>query len=199
MSDTKTALTESSLPIEGLQKQTKGLQPRSREASSRESMKRTTSYDIEHFKRRFMRNNIAKTYIDPEIIPEGLATLWARKFVTGMPDSTNIRELEANGWRFAEPSEFPSLSYLDDTKALTDDSGRVSNNEFYLMVRPKEIHDLQISIGQQKANKKMNFSKGVQSMGSDIHPMGQQGNVMGYNNVTTTSQSEKMSSQHFAS
>lgn len=145
----------SSLPLGGeFEKKTKGLQPRSRYATTREAFMRQTSDGVDYFRRLFQRESIAKTHISPDDIPEGVTTLWARQYFKGMPDSTNLRELERKGWQFATPDLFPTLSFTDDTGDIRDDAGRVINNEFYLMYRPLWIHELELQKNQRDLEKK---------------------------------------------
>ncbi len=148
----------SSLPIgDEFAKRTKGLQPRSRYATTREAYLRPTAEGVDYFSRLFQRESIAKTHISEDDIPEGVTTLWARQYFKGMPDSTNLRELERKGWQFGTPDMFPTLSFTDDTGDIRDDAGRVINNEFYLMYRPLWIHDLELKKNQRDLERKDPF------------------------------------------
>ncbi len=145
----------SSLPLGGeLEVRTQGFQPRSRYASTRDSSLRETQEGLDYFKRLFQRESIAKTYISPDDVPEGFATLWARQFFKGMPDSTNLRELERKGWQYATPDVCPNVSYSDDTGDVRDDAGVVMNNEYYLMLRPLWIHNLELEKNKRDFDRK---------------------------------------------
>jgi len=159
MTDKQKKSAESSLPLGGeLEKRTQGFQPRSRYAATRDAHLRESQESVDYFKRLFQRESIAKTYIDPCDIPEGYATLWARQFFKGMPDSTNLRELERKGWVYATPDLCPGLSYTDDTGEIRDDAGVVMNNEYYLMLRPLWIHQLELEKNKKDYERKDPFA-----------------------------------------
>lgn len=151
----KNTAQDSSLPIGGeFEDRTEGFQPRSRYASTRDAGLRESQEGLDYFRRLFQRESIAKTYISPEDVPEGFATLWARQFFKGMPDSTNLRELERKGWAYATPDLCPNLSYADDAGGIRDDAGVVMNNEYYLMVRPLWIHNLELEKNKRDFDRK---------------------------------------------
>ena len=165
---------EASIPSGDLKKATKGRQPRSREASTRYMLLRATDENVKFYRRRFERNTSkAKTYIDPDIIPEGVVTLWARQYFKGMPDSSNLRNLEYKAWKYATPDMFPSLAFMDDTGHIDDSSGRISNNEYYLMYRERFIHDLEQEQFHKQTVKKNNSNNIVAGgFSKDAHPYG---------------------------
>lgn len=166
---------ESSIPVGDLKAKTRGRQPRSREASTRDMFLRATSESVDYYKKLFQRDSIAKTYIDPDIIPPEIETLWARQYFKGMPDSSNLLELSRKGWKYATPEMFPSLAFMDDTGAIDDSAGRVINNEYYLMYREQFIHQLELDKFKEMTAIKNNVGQNIASdsnFGRDAHPFG---------------------------
>jgi hypothetical protein len=195
----------SSLPFADLKAKTKGLQPRSREANDRTLFLKPTQDNIDYYRGIFSQSSVTKTYIDPKLIPDEVVTLWARREFKGVPDSTNLLELERQGWKFATPALFPSLAFMDKTGHIDDSAGRIRNSEFDLMYREKFIHELQLDKYRRATENKNNVKNHIGSdsnFGKDSHPFGgisHSGDRLssGYNNLyADTSLSREVIQDH---
>ena len=168
--ETKAAKVASSLPHQDREtvKKTKGLQPRSRAAWSREAMLRPTHENINKVSLMIRRQTFTKTHIPDYLIPEGIVVFWARNYVVeagrvaGMKDSNNLRDLEMNFWKDATPDMFPDLSFIDGHGNLSDSDGRITNKEYVLMWREKWIHDMEHEdYSKKNAKKHQSLTHGV--------------------------------------
>lgn len=171
----KNYLQDSSIPFADLKKETKGKQPRSREACDRDMFLKPTQDNIDYYRGIFQQASVTKTYIDPNLIPKEVVTLWARREFKGVPDSTNLLELERLGWKFATPALFPSLAFMDKTGHIDDSAGRIQNSEYDLMYREKFIHELQLEKYRKMTEIKNDAKRNIGSDSNfekDSHPFG---------------------------
>lgn len=161
----------SSVPIGHLKEETKGRQPRSRMASTRDAGARDKQDIINHYIREVERTNEGPLDIAPELVPEGYTTLWARATVRDHPDPTNLRNLERKGWRYATADEMPQLAFFDHKHGIRDDAEHIYNGGLVLMLRYEEItkHELQYFKKLEKERTSQMANK-MRTVDGDLHP-----------------------------
>lgn len=135
--------SRSSLPIGELKELTKGRQPRSRMAFSREAGMRDKEDFIEHYKTKLTNTTKDRLSVPEEMEPYGYEGIWARASVRGHPDPTNLRAMEGKGWVYLTADQAPGLAYFDHLHGISDDDDHIYNGGLVRMIRYKELNDLE--------------------------------------------------------
>ena len=164
----------SSLPIDGLTKETAGFQPRSREPFTRESDMRTDRF-VNYYEQTVAEAHKGKTHMPEELIPDGYVFMWARESCKGRPDHGNLSDLETrHGWEYATASQFPTKAYYDDNGDIQDSSSRVRCGGLIGMIRKKEIHEAQLKQLSRLRNTQSRMQQQLRSRDGDLHPFSNQ-------------------------
>lgn len=85
------------------------------------------------------------TYIDPSMIPEGKAIMWARTQCKGRDLSRECAQLiQSHGWELVTPEVMPNYGYMGVYGDLDMESPYVQLPDMALLIRDKEINDAQL-------------------------------------------------------
>lgn len=136
-----TAKETSSIPIGHLKELTKGRQPRTRMANSREALMRDKEEFIAHHMENITRQTQGRLDFPQEMIPHGFTHLWARASCRDQPDATNLRNLESKGHMYTSADEMPGLAFYDPLHGIRDDEEHIYNGGLVSMIRYAELTD----------------------------------------------------------
>ena len=147
----------SSVPIGSFAEKTKGRQPRSREATSREATSRVNQEDLSHFEKIFEIEQHGRTYMSKDATPPGFAGMWVRTAIYGNTDHSNVAHMMRKGWLPPTSDKFPKEAFQNTYGDITDEKGLLERPGLLWMVRPQEIHDLEMKVQNRRLNESRHF------------------------------------------
>jgi hypothetical protein len=147
----------SSVPIGSFAEKTKGRQPRSREATSREATSRLNQEDLSHFEKIFEIEQHGRTYMSKDATPPGYAGMWVRTAIYGNTDHSNVAHMMRKGWLPPTSDKFPKEAFQNTYGDITDEKGLLERPGLLWMVRPQEIHDLEMKVQNRRLNESRHF------------------------------------------
>lgn len=140
-------------PEEFVQK-TKGFQPRSRSAVSREMQFRSREERVAFFKKGMDAMSMGKTHI-PEDLKERLAAdgyycKWLRKSIKEKYDGPNLRNCESQGWEYARAEVAPELAYVDWDGEIQDSVMYVEGGGLILGILDMKLREYELEKQKKK-------------------------------------------------
>lgn len=147
----------SSVPIGSFAEKTKGRQPRSREATSREATSRMNQEDLSHFEKIFEIEQHGRTYMSKDATPPGYAGMWVRTAIYGNTDHSNVAHMMRKGWLPPSSDKFPKEAFQNVYGDVTDEKGLLERPGLLWMVRPQEIHDLEMKVQNRRLSESRHF------------------------------------------
>jgi hypothetical protein len=155
----------SSVPIGSFAAKTKGKKPRSREATSREATSRVSDADLAHYMQLFEQASKGKTYMPPEATPPGFVGMWVRTAVQQKTCYGNVENRMKAGWLPPSSDKYPKIGFLNVYGDVTDDKGVLTRPGLLWMLRPIEIHELEMRCKQKKVNDAARYKDAQRQLG----------------------------------
>lgn len=170
--------SDSSLPFGEFAEMTKGFEPRSRMADTREANTREKEEFIQYYSQRLARQSTDRLSVAPEHIPAGMSFMWARKYCRGQYDGPNMRRIQDSGWRLATPDQMPAYAYHDDLGGLKDDAGDIENGGLVAVLRYEELTKRELEIKSKESKAQNNaINHNMKTVAGDLHPFSQNSRI----------------------
>lgn len=182
-----------SAPVNAFAKPAKLKVSRTRENETRDMETRITDEEMAHYAEVFAMRSAGTTYMPPEATPPGYVGMWVRTGCRGRADSSNVHERERLGWLAPSSSKFPRMAMKNIYGDITDDQNVLHRRGLMWMLRPKAIHDLEMSTRQLKKDMAALYVQSARKMGTE-------GSFMtGRHNGQTVTFSDDPKAQYIAS
>lgn len=170
---------ESSVPIRGLEKETKGFLPRTRTLVTREAQLRAQRF-IDYYDNTSIKTYKGKTFFDEDRLPEGYVGRYVRASIRGRDDHHRLMQMEnIGGWEYASADQVPHMAYQDENGNVKDSVSSHEMGGLVFMIRMKEIHEAHLRQLEKDRNVSTNMQTQMRSVNGDLHPFSKHQNDSG--------------------